>query len=50
MPDSHDNIDAPSDALARIVELAREILRERGLSEDEIDALLSRPTAPEYGA
>ena len=33
--------------LGRIVELARDVLRERGLTDDQIDALLKRHRAPD---
>ncbi|MBC7768734.1 MAG: hypothetical protein H7124_08095 [Phycisphaerales bacterium] len=45
-PDQPPPISYPS--LERVVELAREMLREQGRSEDEIAALLSRTRAPEY--
>jgi len=48
MSDSNGEPQAPREALNRVVELARQALRERGLSEEEIEALLSRSTAPEY--
>jgi hypothetical protein len=48
MSDSNSEPQTTREALNRVVELAREALRERGFSEDEIDALLSRRTAPEY--
>jgi len=35
-------------SLERVVELARQTLRERGLSEDEIETLLTRTRAPEF--
>jgi hypothetical protein len=33
--------------LGRVVELARGVLRERGLTDDQIDALLKRRRAPD---
>lgn len=33
--------------LGRIVDLARRVLRERGLTEAEVEALLNRPKAPD---
>lgn len=39
--------EAPNERLARVVELARRVLRERGLTDHQIDVLLKRPRAPE---
>jgi hypothetical protein len=36
-----------SDALARIVELARQDMRERGFTDEQIDVLLQRTKAPD---
>ena len=36
-----------TEAVARIVEMAREVLRELGLSETEIDDALSRQRSPD---
>jgi hypothetical protein len=33
--------------MRRVVELARRVLRERGLTEEQIETLLKRPKAPE---
>jgi hypothetical protein len=33
--------------MRRVVELARRVLRERGLTDEQIEALLKRPKAPE---
>ncbi|HYD88995.1 MAG TPA: hypothetical protein VEA80_16080 [Vitreimonas sp.] len=35
-------------SLERVVELARQTLRERGLTDDEIESLLTRTRAPEF--
>ncbi|HYD89680.1 MAG TPA: hypothetical protein VEA80_19520 [Vitreimonas sp.] len=48
MSDANEQPQSPREALNRVVELARQALRERGFSEAEIDALLSRRTAPEF--
>jgi hypothetical protein len=34
--------------MARVVELARRVLRERGLTEEQIETLLKRPKAPDH--
>jgi hypothetical protein len=34
--------------LEQVVDLARSVLRERGLSDEQIDVLLNRKTAPEH--
>jgi hypothetical protein len=39
--------DETTGPLGRIVELARDVLRERGLTDDQIDALLKRHRAPD---
>lgn len=39
---------AQDDPLRQVVELARESLRERGYSDEQIEILLNRRTAPEY--
>jgi hypothetical protein len=36
-----------TERLDRVVELARRVLRERGLTDQQIDVLLKRPRAPE---
>lgn len=33
--------------MTRVVELARRVLRERGLTDEQIEALLRRPKAPD---
>jgi len=33
--------------MTRVVDLARRVLRERGLTDEQIEALLKRPKAPE---
>jgi hypothetical protein len=38
---------ALSEPLGRVVELARDVLRERGLTEDQIETLLTRPKPPD---
>ena len=37
----------PTEPLCRVVELARDVLRERGLTEEQIDVLLRRTRAPD---
>jgi hypothetical protein len=39
--------DDMTEPLGRIVELARGVLRERGLTDEQIEALLRRKTAPD---
>ncbi len=39
---------ARSEGLGQAVELARKILRERGLNDQQIDVLLKRPKAPTH--
>lgn len=39
---------ARSEGFGQAVELARKILRERGLSDQQIDVLLKRPKAPTH--
>ena len=34
--------------MRRVVELARRVLRERGLTDEQIEALLKRPKAPDH--
>lgn len=34
--------------MRRVVELARRVLRERGLTEEQIEALLKRTKAPDH--
>jgi hypothetical protein len=36
-----------TEPLGRIVELARDVLRERGLTDEQIETLLTRHRAPE---
>ena len=36
-----------TDALARIVELARQDMRDRGFTDEQIEVLLQRKTAPD---
>lgn len=38
---------AGSERLGRVVDLARRVLKERGLTDEQIDVLLKRPRAPE---
>jgi hypothetical protein len=52
--DKHDKMTSPeepgrseSDPYGRIAELARDVLRSRGLTEKQIDALLKRPRVPD---
>jgi hypothetical protein len=39
--------DDPAEPLGRIVELARDVLRERGLTDEQIEVLLKRHRAPD---
>jgi hypothetical protein len=39
--------DDPTEPLGRIVELARDVLRERGLTDEQIEVLLKRNRAPD---
>jgi hypothetical protein len=39
--------DDATEPMGRIVELARDVLRERGLTDEQIDVMLKRPRAPD---
>jgi hypothetical protein len=45
-PKRPDDMDM-TEPLGRIVELARDVLRERGLTDEQIETLLTRHRAPE---
>jgi len=34
--------------MRRVVDLARRVLRERGLTDEQIEAMLKRPKAPDH--
>lgn len=47
-PDDPKRLDDGSKPMRRVVELARRVLRERGLTDEQIEALLKRPKAPDH--